>query len=64
MRRLSRENAVKLFGSYAAYCEVWSSHWLANGNEAEERGNAAKAREYFAKSQHWLDKANAEREWN
>lgn len=34
------------------------SHWLAVGNEAEERGDTAKAERYFEKSQFWLDRYN------
>ena len=38
--------------------EVRGSHWLAEGNEAEERGNNAKAEKCFEKSQFWLDRYN------
>jgi len=34
-----------------------SSHWLAEGNEAEEAGKLAKAEKCYEKSQKWLDKA-------
>lgn len=34
------------------------NRWLADGNEAEERGNTAKAEKCFAKSQYWLDRYN------
>jgi hypothetical protein len=36
-----------------------SSHWLAEGNEASERGNKAKAERLYEKSQFWLDRAHA-----
>ncbi len=35
-----------------------SSHWLAEGNEAEDAGKIAKAERCFEKSQYWLDRAN------
>lgn len=36
--------------------EVLSSRWLADGNEAAERGDRAKAEACYAKSQYWLDR--------
>jgi len=38
--------------------EQRGSHWLAEGNEAEERGDKAKAERCFEKSQYWLDRYN------
>ena len=38
--------------------EIRGSHWLAEGNDAEERGNKAKAEKCFEKSQFWLDRYN------
>ena len=38
--------------------EQRASKWLADGNEAEERGNAVKAEKCFAKAQFWLDRLN------
>lgn len=38
--------------------EVRSSRWLADGNEANERGNRDKAEKCYAKSQYWLDRYN------
>lgn len=38
--------------------EQRGAHWLAEGNEAEERGNTVKAERCFAKAQHWLDRYN------
>lgn len=34
------------------------NRWLADGNEAEERGDLAKAERCFEKSQFWLDRYN------
>ena len=34
------------------------SKWLADGNEAEERGQHAKAERCFQKSQFWRDRYN------
>lgn len=44
--------------------EERGSHWLAEGNEAEEKGNKKKAERCFEKSQYWLDRANKLRGWN
>lgn len=38
--------------------EIRGSHWLAEGNAAEERGNRTKAEKCFEKSQFWLDRYN------
>ena len=38
--------------------EERGSRWLADGNEAEERGDRAKAEWCFEKSQFWLDRYN------
>lgn len=38
--------------------ETRASQWLADGNEAGDRGDAAKADQCYAKSQFWLDRAN------
>ena len=35
-----------------------ASKWLADGNEAEERGDLAKAERCFEKAQFWLDRFN------
>ena len=34
------------------------SRWLADGNEAEERGNLVRAERCYQKSQFWLDRYN------
>lgn len=39
--------------------EERGSKWLADGNEAEERGNLKKAEQCYEKSQFWLDRYNA-----
>lgn len=38
--------------------EVRGSRWLADGNEAAEKGNATKAEKCYAKAQFWLDRYN------
>ena len=38
--------------------DVRASSWLADGNEAAERGDMARAEECWAKSQFWLDRYN------
>jgi hypothetical protein len=35
-----------------------ASKWLADGNEASEKGNHAKAERCYEKSQFWLDRAH------
>ena len=41
-----------------------ASKWLADANEASERGDKAKAEMLYEKAQHWLDKANRARNWH
>lgn len=43
--------------------EERASHWLAEANEARERGNKAKEEKCLAKGQFWLDRANKRRGW-
>jgi len=38
--------------------EMRGSHWLAEANQAAERGNHDKAEKLYAKSQFWLDRYN------
>ncbi len=38
--------------------ETNGNRWLAAANEAEERGDHAKAEKAFAKGQYWLDRYN------
>ena len=38
-----------------------ASHWLAEGNQAAERGNKAKAEKCYDKAQFWHDKATKAR---
>ncbi|WP_434716313.1 hypothetical protein [Paraburkholderia sp. A3RO-2L] len=38
--------------------ETRASQWLADANEARERGDEKRAAECDAKSQHWLDRFN------
>lgn len=38
--------------------EQRGSKWLADGNEAAERGNHQKAERCYEKSQYWLDRYN------
>ena len=38
--------------------EVRGSNYLADGNEAAERGQHAKAERLYEKSQYWLDRYN------
>jgi hypothetical protein len=44
--------------------ETLGNRWLADANEAAERGYKAKAEKCFAKGQFWLDRANKLRGWN
>ena len=38
--------------------EEMASRYLADGNEAAERGQHAKAEKLYAKGQYWLDRYN------
>lgn len=38
--------------------EIRSSRYLADGNEASERGDLNKAAKFYEKSQYWLDRWN------
>lgn len=38
--------------------EERASKWLADGNEASERGKQAKAEKCYEKAQYWLDRYN------
>lgn len=38
--------------------DVRGSKWLADGNEAAERGDKKRAEECYAKGQFWLDRYN------
>ena len=38
--------------------DVRGSHYLAEANEAAERGDKAKAEKLYEKGQHWLDRYN------
>ena len=42
----------------AIEAEERASKWLADGNEAAERGNHAKAERCYEKGQYWLDRLN------
>lgn len=44
--------------------ELKASRWLADANEANERGDKARAEKLYDKAQYWLDKANVARGWN
>lgn len=42
----------------AVNAERLASRWLADGNEARERGRKEIAERRYAKAQYWLDRAN------
>jgi hypothetical protein len=44
--------------------EERGSFWLAEANEAEEKGNLKKAEKCLQKGQYWLDRANKKRGWS
>lgn len=55
----TRENEMtKSHNDRLLYAEEMASRYLANGNEASERGNEAKAEAWYAKCQFWLDRYN------
>lgn len=43
--------------------EEFGSRYLADANEAAEKGNQAKADKLYEKGQYWLDRANTLRGW-
>lgn len=49
-KRSVRERAID--------AEALANRWLADGNEAAEAGNAAKADRCYEKAQFWLDRYN------
>lgn len=42
-----------------AEADTRSSQWLADGNEAAERGDHERAEFCYAKSQFWIDRLNS-----
>jgi hypothetical protein len=50
--------AAKTNKERALDAEVRCSRWLADGNEAKERGNGEKAEVCYARAQYWLDRYN------
>ena len=44
--------------------EQRASFYLAEGNEAEEKGRSQKAEQLYEKGQRWLDKLNKLQGWN
>lgn len=56
---MSKTDAAK-----ATDYEARASRWLADGNEADERGNRKLAQKCWDKAQFWLDRANVARGWN
>ncbi|MER9833404.1 hypothetical protein NKJ28_00305 [Mesorhizobium sp. M0145] len=43
--------------------EEWGSRYLADANDAAEKGQTAKAEKLYDKGQYWLDRANKLRGW-
>ncbi|OJW46181.1 MAG: hypothetical protein BGO63_03685 [Candidatus Accumulibacter sp. 66-26] len=50
--------SMKPLADRALEAEVRASRWLADANEARERGDMATAEKCDAKSQYWLDRYN------
>lgn len=61
MARLIKNLIVE--GDKAQTYEAHASHWLAEANLQNERGNKDRAESLYDKAQFWLDKANKERGW-
>ena len=53
-----KESTVRTLKEKMIEAEVRGSFWLAEGNEARERGNLTKAEKCYDKSQFWLDRYN------
>lgn len=47
----------------AIEAEERSAHWLARGNEFEEKGQRGKADQCYEKSARWIMRANKLRGW-
>lgn len=54
----SPNNDSVVFHRMVLDAETRCSQWLADGNQAREAGNVAKAERCYAKSQYWLDRYN------
>jgi hypothetical protein len=52
------ERSKAMTNQRALEAEVKASKWLADANEASERGQKAKAERLYAKAQFWLDRYN------
>lgn len=48
----------KTLAERIADADALASRWLADGNDAAERGNRAKADQCYEKSQFWKDRYN------
>ena len=50
--------AKKTLSERIADADARGSHWLAEANEAADRGQKAKAEKLYEKGQYWLDLSN------
>lgn len=50
--------AAKTISEKVADADARGSKYLADANEASEKGNQAKAEKLYAKGQYWLDRSN------
>jgi hypothetical protein len=48
----------KTLAERIAEADMRGSHWLAEANEAAERGDREQAEVLYTKSQFWLDRSN------
>lgn len=55
---MSAKHTPAWFVAQIAEADMRGSNWLAEGNEARERGNQGKAERCYDKGQFWLDRSN------
>jgi hypothetical protein len=60
----ARKHIAKPLDERIADCDAIAARYLANGNQAKERGARAAAERWYEKSQRWLDRANKLRGWD
>lgn len=55
MTKRAPKNPIKM---RIANADALGSRWLANGNDALERGETERAAECFRRGQFWIDRSN------
>lgn len=55
---MSARHSLEWFAAQIAEADARGNNWLAEANEANERGSKAKAERCYGKGQFWLDRSN------